>query len=428
MIITILFAMSIISIFVYAQGHETFDAIPGKSIGYMPVGFGATFINGERYYLIYIAPEVAFGDLGVGLDMNLRFNTKGKLRAGDYNTFEDYLRMIGYVRWAQKGDPIYARLGQLDYSLLGHGSIIYNYNNGASYDLRRTGVELGMTFEKYGFESMYSDLAGKGLLGMRGYAKPLKFTSLEKIPIINNFEVGVTYARDLNANANRTSFDSSGRGLTIVGFDLGLPFISYPKFKSTLYLDHAQIVHYGYGTSIGISANYSGLGFVNLKGKYEVRFNGVQYLPAYFNAMYEYDRFNPVTKMSKSDTLQYVAASRGYYEEIAIIVLNTFNFIAGYQAPFSNDNQGVIHAELQMPEIAGILIRGSYDKTRVGRLMTLNNNSILSAEIGYKPVKYLMISTLYQRTFSDRDDKGMQLDHFVSQDRVEPKISFIYEF
>ena len=60
--------------------------------------------------------------------------------------------------------------------------------------------------------------------------------------------------------------------------------------------------------------------------------------------------------------------------------------------------------------------------------MTLNNNSILSAEIGYKPVKYLMISTLYQRTFSDRDDKGMQLDHFVSQDRVEPKISFIYEF
>ncbi len=75
------------------------------------MGFGATFIDGETYYLINLAPEVAFGQLGVGLDLNLRFNTKGKLRAGDYNKFEDYLRIIRYVRWAQKGDPFYIRCG-----------------------------------------------------------------------------------------------------------------------------------------------------------------------------------------------------------------------------------------------------------------------------------------------------------------------------
>jgi hypothetical protein len=411
-----------------AQGEMSTVVAAKKTSGSIPVGFGATFIDGEAFYLINITPEVAFGQLGVGLDLNLRFNTKGKLRAGDYTKFEDYLRIIRYVRWAQKGDPFYVRLGQLDYSLLGHGSIVYNYRNGASYDMRRTGIELDLNFEKYGFESMYSDLAGKGLLGMRGHVKPLKFTSLAKVPVINNFEVGATYARDLNANANRTSVDSSGRGLTIVGFDLGLPVISYSTFKTTLYLDHAQIVHYGYGTSIGINMIFSGLGLVDLRGKYELRFNGAHYLPAYFNAMYEHDRFNPATKMSKSDTLLNVGASRGYYGEIIISVLNTFNIIAGYQAPFDIKNEGVLHAELQLPEMAGIVIRGSFDKTRIGRVFTLNNYSILSAEIGYKPVKYMMISTLYQRTFSDRDPKGMQLDHFVAQDRVEPKVSFIFEF
>ena len=54
-----------------------------KTSGSIPVGFGATFIDGEVFYLINITPEVAFGQLGVGLDLNLRFNTKGRLRVGD---------------------------------------------------------------------------------------------------------------------------------------------------------------------------------------------------------------------------------------------------------------------------------------------------------------------------------------------------------
>ena len=78
--------------------------------GKIPLGFGATFIDGETYYLINFAPEVAFGKLGFGLDLNLRYSTSGKLKS-EYNKFEDYLRIIRYVRWAQKGDPFYVRVG-----------------------------------------------------------------------------------------------------------------------------------------------------------------------------------------------------------------------------------------------------------------------------------------------------------------------------
>ncbi len=311
---------------------------------------------------------------------------------------------------------------------LGHGSIVYNYRNSASYDLRKTGIELDLNFEKFGFESMYSDVADRGLLGLRGYVKPFKLTSLAKVPVINNFEVGVTYATDLNKNADMTNADSSGRGLTVVGFDIGLPILSYASIKSTLYFDYAKIFHYGQGTSVGINMNYSGLGLVDVRGKYELRFNGDKYMPAYFNALYEHDRYNPTNRRSKSDTLRFIAANKGYFGELIISILNSLNIIVGYQAPFDIKNEGVMHAELQLPEVTGIVVRGAFDKARIGRVFVLDNYTILSGEIGYKPTKFLLVSMLYQRTFSDRDPSGKQLDHFVAQDRVEPKVSLVFEF
>ena len=434
-IINITIMLMFISIIAKAQLQNSTAAMMGNS-GSIPAGFGATFIDGQTYYLVNIAPEVAFGQLGIGLDLNLRFNTQGKLRPGDYVTFEDYLRIIRYVRWAQKGDPFYIRVGQLDCSVLGHGSIVYDYSNSASYDMRKTGVELDLNFDKYGFESMYSDVTDRGLIGIRGYVKPLKFTSLYKLPVVNNFEIGATYARDLSQYAdyhsvNNNNIDSSNSGLGIYGFDLGLPIISYPVLKSTLYYDFAQIVNYGHGSSVGINMNYSGLGIITLKGKYELRFNGSNYIPAYFNAFYEHDRFDGSSRLSKSDTLlQITNLTKGYYGEVIISVLNSFSIIAGYQAPFDSVNQGILHAEMRLPEISGIVIRGAYDKANIGRFFVLDNNSILSAEIGYKPVKYILVSTLYQRTYSNRNPDGtLRADgSFVKQDRVEPKISFIYDF
>jgi hypothetical protein len=428
----LLIILSAIVVFIEVGNGQWSNAteMMGTSGGSIPVGFGATFIDGETFYLINITPEVAFGQLGVGLDLNLRFNTKGKLRTGDYDKFEDYLRIIRYVRWAQKGDPFYTRVGQLDYSLLGHGSIVYNYRNSASYDMRRTGIELDLNFEKFGFESMYSDIADRGLLGFRGYVKPLKLTSFEKVPVINNFEIGATYARDINKVADVTSADSSGRGLTIIGFDLGLPIISYTIFKSALYFDYAQIVHYGHGTSVGINMNFSGLGLVNLRGKYELRFNGERYLPAYFNALYEHDRYDAVSNRSKSDTLKNVMYNRGYFGELIVSILNSFHIIAAYQAPFDTKNEGLLHAELQLPEVLGFIVRGAFDKTKIGRVFILDNYSILSAEIGYKPIKYLLVSTLYQQTYSNRNPDGSlrQDGSFIKQIRVEPKVSLIFEF
>ncbi len=83
--------------------------------------------------------------------------------------------------------------------------------------------------------------------------------------------------------------------------------------------------------------------------------------------------------------------------------------------------------ELRLPDMAGIVVRGAFDKTNIGRVF-VPEHTILSAEIGYKPVKYLLVSMLYQRTFSDRDANGNPLGYFVTQDRVEPKVSVVFDF
>ncbi len=401
-------------------------------------GLGVTFINNETWYLFTMTPEFAFGNFGLGVDLNLRFNSKGQLRTADYLHFGDFLRIIRYARWAQKGDPFYIRVGALDYSRIGHGFIVYNYRNSASYDYRKTGIEFDMDFDKGGFESVYSDVTASSVLGLRGYVRPLRFTPAGKIPIIGGFELGATYATDLDPNSNKTfgaptvspvAIDSArtGKRMAIYGVDAGLPLLSLPVVKSTLYTDYAQIRGYGHGTAVGIDFHFSGMGLLTIGAKYERRFNGDRFIPSYFDALYEHDRYSLTDTahfMSRAQMLENATKSQGYYGELLISVLNTFNIVGGYQAPVGVKNQGVFHAELETPAvIPQIVVDGGFDKRNIGPVFKLDENSILYAELGYKPIPYMIVSMLYQWTFAKQDDGT-----YATQRRIEPKIRFVYSF
>ncbi|OGU70218.1 MAG: hypothetical protein A3G43_07550 [Ignavibacteria bacterium RIFCSPLOWO2_12_FULL_56_21] len=438
-LLVILFAVTLCAVSLPAQDTQTAAAMAGQQNGgSMPVGFGATFIDGKTYYLVNIAPEVAFGNLGVGLDLNLRVGTDGTIRKEDYDESYDYFRMVRYVRWAQKGDPFYIRLGQLDYSRLGHGSIVYNYRNSASVDLRKVGLELDVNFESFGAEMLYSDLARASVLGMRGYIKPLKFTSLAKVPVINNFEIGATYATDVDKNAHKLYNFTTGQvtdnsSISIVGIDLGLPVISYKIFKSSLYFDYVTIMDYGTGAVAGIDMHFSGLGLVTISGKYERRFLGDQFLPSYFDALYERERYVPdsVTFESKAMALRDAKSQEGYYGEVVMSVLGTFHLIGGYyQAPLGVKNRGTMHFQLLTGDIIPVIqFSAGYDKRNVGSVFKLDNNSILSAEVGYKPYPFMMVSTLYQWTFKEKkEEPSGRVIGYEQQRRIEPKVSFIFNF
>lgn len=404
-------------------------------------GLGLTWIDGEPYYLVSLAPELAFGKFGAGLDINLRMSSKNqKLRPESGYA----LRMIRYLRYGNKGEDTYVRLGIIDNAKIGHGSIMDYYNNSPIYDERRIGSELDLSFGNFGFESVYSDFGRAGVVGVRGHVLPLKFTPMGALPVIGGIELGATWASDMRSNSRdiAVSIDTvynphkaipqENGALSIVGFDIGLPLVQTGPISSTLYFDYAKIVNFGGGSALGIETNFNGLGILTIGTRFERRWQGDKYLPTYFDAFYEVDRYNltdTVLKSKAKDLNSVVSPGPGYYGDILLDFMG-FMQIRGWYSKYDRDpNGGILHLGTGLGDkIPMVTAEVAYDKKfiRNGKdVFTLDDRSILYADIGYKPYPFMIVSMLYTWTFKPERGAGGDV-RYVPEKRITPKVSFVF--
>ncbi len=442
-IIKILFVIALLPVFSYGQYGRL-----GANQGEFGGGFGMTWIDDQPHYSFHIFPEVSFSKIGIGLDLNLEFDPDGNIRSENFNEFSDYISIIRYVRYGIKGDPVYVRLGALDHATLGHGSLIYLYNNSPGFDTRKTGLEFDVDFSTFGFETIYSSFGEAGLVGLRGYVRPLQFTSLKSIPIIKNLEIGASFVGDYHEFAyvkqtiadpaafNKYNYEKEN-SLTAYGFDIGLPILRNRLVNLDLYLDYAKINDFGDGTAAGLNMNFHGLGLVTVNAKFERRFNNDQYLPAYFNSLYELERFSldetSGSFSSKLKTLENAySIGNGFYGELLVELLGTFDIIGSYQRLDEHPTSGILHlsTDITPPEMS-FVARAGYDKTNIkdeSDLFKLDDRSYMYAELGYKPMPYLLVSMVYNWTFTPLRDADDKVIDYVPQKKIEPRISFIYPF
>jgi len=128
-------------------------------------------------------------------------------------------------------------------------------------------------------------------------------------------------------------------------------------------------------------------------------------------------------------TLKSATAMEGYYGELMLSVLNTLHIIGGYQAPVGVKNQGLLHLQLITGDIIPVVqLSGGYDKRNVGSVFKLDNNSVLYAEVGYKPYPFMVVSMLYEWTFREEKDLEGRVIGYKPQKRIEPKVSFVFNF
>lgn len=409
-------------------------------------GLGLSWINGEPYYLFNLSPDISFGKFGVGLDVNFRIDRNGNLRNEDFNTFSDYLSLIKYVRYGQKRDPFYIRVGGLDRAILGQGNIVYYYNNRASYDNRKIGIELDIDFGQFGFESVYGDLSGKGLLGIRGYTRPLQLTELKNIPVIGKLEIGATFATDLNdyAGVTNAAIDPNTKSLkiisdegniSIVGFDALLPLLKTKIINIDLYSNFTKILKFGSGATVGAGFSFNGLGLVSLDLKFERWFNGDQFIPRYFNQLYEVNRLRVDSTTgflsSRANELKgSISRGNSYFGELLIGVLNFIQIYGSYSRYDKISNSGILRLETDLtPVSASYVFRAYYDKVGIQDekdIFTLDERSILTAEAGYKPISYLLVSFIYQWTFAPVYDVNDKVVGYKTQKRIEPRVSLVF--
>lgn len=428
--------------------YSQFKGFPRQNTGEISGGMGMNWINGELFYSLYFTPEISFANFGAGLNLKLDIDSKGNLRKENYNEFSDYLSLIRYLRYGLKNEPVFVKLGALDYYTLGHGSIMYLYNNSPSFDVRKIGLVIDLDFGLFGFESIYSQFAESGVTGFRGYVRPLQLTSAGDIPIIGNLEVGATYAGDFNEHAGIVtgSYDNVQRkfnvtkdegSISIFGFDIGIPIIQGGFANLTLYADYANIAGFGGGTAAGVIFNFNPLGLVSGSVKLERRFNGDNYIPSYFNSLYEIERFKVDTSkgtfVSKAQLLSGTTdIGNGYYGELGVNVLGLFNILGSYQRLDKHPTSGILHLETEIaPEGMPFLARTGYDKINIideKDLFKLDDRSYLFFELGYKPYPFMIVSMMYNWTFSPVRDKDDKVVDFEPQKRIEPRVYFVYPF
>ncbi len=435
---------------VYSQ--EPFYPKPGS--GYFDGGLGLNWIDGELYYSFHIRPEIALGNWGMGLDLNFDINKNGNIRKENFNELSDYLSIIRYIRYGEKHDPVYIKLGALDYYNLGYGNIMYQYNNSPSIDSRKIGLVTDIDFGSFGFESIYSTFAEAGVTAVRAYVRPLRYTNLADVPVIGNLVVGGSYAVDFNKYSgivyvpdyskatpvpprptlNALKPEDKGR-MQIVGVDLGLPIINTSMFNLQLYTDYTKIINYGSGVATGIMLDLNGLGILNASARLERRFNQAQYIPSYFNSMYEIQRYQfdtaNSTFSSKANLLSSMTnTDNGYFGELDLHFLGLLDVIGSYERLDKTPNSGILHLYANVStEGMPVVVRGGYDKINIGsesQILKVDNNSFMYFEFGYKPLPYLLVSMLYKWTFTPIRDSNNNIIDYQPQKRIEPRVSFIY--
>ncbi len=409
-------------------------------------GLGMNFIDGKGYFNFRFTPEFAISKVGVGLDLNLEVGTDGKIRKENFNETSDYLSIIRYVRYGNKKDPVFVRVGAIDAYTLGHGSVMYMYNNSPSFDARKIGLVVDIDFDKWGFESIYSDFSQGGIFGARAYTKPLKFTALSEVPVLGNLEAGATFATDLNKYSGvRTGHtDANGafvadvddKSVSVMGIDLGLPLFTTSFASSSLYLDYVKIMNAGNGTSAGILFNFGSGGMLSASFKLERRWNSSEFAPSYFNALYELERFkfsSPNIVQSKFNALKLMtSADNGYFGGLGVNVLNLVTVNGSYQRLDKDSKSGLLHISADLvPKDLPFLARAGYDKMNIqseSDMFKLDDRSVLFAETGYKPYSFMLVTMVYQWTYTPTRDASDNITGFKPQKKVEPRVYFIYPF
>lgn len=429
-----------------------FDGLPPEvNTGVVSAGTGITLIDGEPFVSFRLQPAISFDKWTIGLDVNLDYDIKnGKIREENYDELNDFVSMIRFIQYGEKiaSEPFFARLGQLNTTTIGNGSIMYFYNNSPTFDNRRLGVNTQINFEYGGVDLLYGNFANPGLVGGRVHLYPFTIIKNVDIPIIQNMQVGVSHIRDLDPTANyRTgSYDTTKNeivpsetvsSVAVSGFDITFPLISSELFSLKTYYDYATINGFGSGNAIGISSSIKVFDLLRADARLERRINGQGYVSSYFNALYEIERINidPSTNQirSKIHAVSQQKADNGIFADLMLNFSDIVRVYGSYQELDNTPNSGLMRIGVNvLPSSQQFFVRGGVDKVNVNsflnELFEANDRTFIYAEGGIRLGGNLQLSLLYQKTFQAIRSEDNTIIGYSPQERIEPRINLVYPF
>lgn len=402
------------------QAEDTQGAAEQAMSFGMGLGIGAEVIGDVTYQTLSITPDVAFGKVGVGLDLTLHYrftldeegNTSLEIRKEDWipsaelNFLELYLPKIRYVRYGLKGEPLYAKFGSIDDGTLGNGFIMGGYSNTLFLPERRIfGLAFDLdgrlfSFPYVGIETFAANLAAFDVFGTRLFVRPLIDLS---IPILKNIQFGGTVVADRDPYYHMKiiapddpQYQVANASIAVIGTDFRLPVLSNPVISMATFADMAFA-----GNSTGGMLGVGGtlIGFLTYGA--QLRILGDNFLPVYFDATY--DLYRPTKYQIATASSTIVDGSVGWFASLGTSFLeNKVVFNASLDGPFSpparladgsvdpnsTANYPHLRAVLVVAEgvLPGFFFDASYDKKLIRSFKDLIDptDAVIGARINYK--------------------------------------------
>lgn len=367
-------------------------------------GLGMAVIDGNPYFTLNLTTELHLGKFGVGFNIPLLYSPKDGIRKEDWNSRRDYARIISYIRYGYRGDPFYIRMGALTHTTLGHGFLVYNYNNRLCEDKVKVGMELYIDREFYGLEGFNSDFGRLGLIGVRAFLRPF-----HDVPVAGRLQFGGSFVRDFDPDERAATHDE----VSALGLDAGFPIFEYSLLSSTVYTDYGTIVNHGHGFAEGIIFRLNGIGIFDLGVKFEERQLSQHFLPSYFNSMYEVDKSY---KESELDSI--TEKVDGTFGELYGEALGKLRVTGNYFHKKNVKNSGILNLVATTGDMFPVFtLNWRYYKDQIETLkdaITVNNRSVLLTEIGYRLNPYMTVFTVIKRTYRYDNETGKYkpTDHY----------------
>jgi len=407
---------------------------------------GTLTIGNDLYAHWVFAPELTIGKFGMGLYFPAIFSPDVGLFGfnGWYNHDEwdfqnlqdgihDALLKFYYIRWGQKGDPLFFKIGGIDDFTLGHGFIVNGYSNMVYFPIERSmGVQFDLDTDRFGFETMVADLSRFELMGGRIYTRPLG----RIVP----FAVGVTVVRDRPVPATSPN-NLQEPNVFVFGADVEFAFIDTSALGMKAYAD-AATVGYLYpelpaslsgktiggmlgflpsvGTGIGIMGNIS----ETFTFRAEYRFFIGYYEPGIIDFGWESRRLYYGQELEGliADTSYRDSTQSGFLLQGGLLLFRKVSLGIGFEsytmtrhsiAESKNELDTVNRGELSLGIRKGLIpkLSGSVSYRREDNLETIfqqpfDSNTKLEASVTYELAEGVAIAVNAKRAFLYNDVTG----------------------
>jgi hypothetical protein len=399
----------------------------------------------DMYAQIGFQPTFGMGELAIGLNITVTYDFENEeFRRTEYNESADYLKLIRFIRYGKnpRREGIYVKAGELDAATIGHGTIINRYKTNVDYENRRAGAQVNLNYKYWGLETFTNNMFLGEVIGVRAIAKPF---ANNMIPIVNDIAFGVTIATDSTApyiledtetwddvaddwvpgadglpdwDENYVIQVDDYESLMIVGVDMEIPVFRGNMLGLNFYADWMQMRDvaddsgaFSTGSAVGMIFNFKLTENNKLYLKIEQRYFDQNFIPGYFDNMYEIQRvqystdFPLLTKLGLLASLPDDGRFKGLRAEVALDLLAIFQVWGSFEDNYDLDDDGLITLGAGFKNIAGVSIGAEYTRRNINDgdlndMFTLDERSIFTAFLKYKVNAFIGAGAVYRREWA----------------------------